>query len=120
MTAIRIVVPTRANMLVVLGYVAFYIFLDWISYVDPYGPLGITPWNPPPALSIFLVMRYGPAMAPWLWAAAIAAEILVRGVAAPLPIVLLGCGCGHDSILAGKSALRRRCFFDDRGDSLWL
>ena len=76
MTAIRIVVPTRANMLVVLGYVAFYIFLDWISYVDPYGPLGITPWNPPPALSIFLVMRYGPAMAPWLWAAAFAAEHL--------------------------------------------
>ena len=41
--AIRIAVPARANMLVVLGYVAFYIFLDWISYVDPYGPLGITP-----------------------------------------------------------------------------
>ena len=94
-------------MLVVLGYVAFYIFLDWISYVDPYGPLGITPWNPPPALSIFLVMRYGPAMAPWLWAAAFAAEILVRGVAAPLPIVLLGFGGLAAGFLSAAELLRR-------------
>ena len=35
--AIRIVVPARANMLVVLGYVVFYIFLDWVSYVDRTG-----------------------------------------------------------------------------------
>ena len=110
--AIRIVVPARANMSVVLGYVAFYIFLDWISYVDPYGPLGITPWNPPPALSIFLVMRYGPAMAPWLWGAAIAAEILVRGVAAPLPIVLLGCGCLAAGYTAAAEVLRRSLHSD--------
>jgi two-component system, LuxR family, sensor kinase FixL len=89
--AIRIHLPARADVPVILGYLALYVFLDWISYVDPYGPLGITPWNPPPGLSIFMVIRYGPTMVPWLAVAALAAEMLVRDSAAPLPIVVAGC-----------------------------
>ena len=104
--------PARADALVILGYVACYVFLDWISFVDPYGPVGITPWNPPPGLSIFMVIRYGPAMAPWLWVAALAAEVLVRDSAAPLPIVLLGCAWLAAGYTFVALVLQRRLRFD--------
>ncbi len=110
--AIRVFVPAHANALVLLGYLALYVFLDWVSYVDPYGPLGITPWNPPPGLSIFMVIRYGPAMAPWLWVGALAAEMLVRDSAAPLPIVLLGCAWLAAGYTAAALVLHRRLRFD--------
>jgi signal transduction histidine kinase len=110
--AIRISLPARADAPVILGYLALYVFLDWISYVDPYGPLGITPWNPPPGLSIFMVIRYGPAMAPWLWVAALGAEVLVRDVAAPWPIVLLGCAWLAAGYTAAALLLHRRLRFD--------
>ena len=35
----------------VAGYIAAYVALDWVSYIYPIAPLGITPWNPPPGLS---------------------------------------------------------------------
>ena len=27
-------------------YLALYLTLDWISIIQPVGPLGMTPWNP--------------------------------------------------------------------------
>jgi integral membrane sensor domain MASE1 len=111
-SAIRISLPARANAPVVLGYLACYVLLDWISYVDAYGPLGITPWNPPPSLSTFMVIRYGPAMAPWLWVAALAAESLVRNVAAPWPVGLLGCAWLAAGYTVAALLLQRRLRFD--------
>jgi two-component system sensor kinase FixL len=110
--ALRISLPARAQAPVILGYVAFYVFLDWISYVDPYGPLGITPWNPPPGLSIFMVLRYGAAMAPWLWLAAFAAEMIVRDSAAPLAVVLIACGWLAAGYTGAALVLQRRLRFD--------
>ena len=83
-----------------MGYVVLYVALDWISFIDPLGPLGITPWNPPPGLSLFLLLRYGLAMAPWLFVAAFLAEVLVRGVPAPWPVIVAAC-----ALLAGGYAL---------------
>jgi signal transduction histidine kinase len=111
-SAIRISLPARASAPVILGYLAFYVFLDWISYVDPYGPLGITPWNPPPGLSILMVIRYGPAIAPWLWVAALAAEFLVRDVAAPWPVMLLGCAWLAAGYTGAALLLQGRLRFD--------
>lgn len=81
----------RSNAAVAAAFVAAYLFLDWVSFVDPYGPLGITPWNPPPGLSVFVVMRYGIAMMPWLFVAAFLADIFVRGLTAPWPYVVVAC-----------------------------
>ena len=111
-STLRLPLPTRVDAAVVLCYLASYVFLDWISYVDPYGPLGITPWNPPPGLSIFMVIRYGPAMVPWLWVAALGAEILVRGVAAPWLVVLMGCAWLAGGYTAAALLLTRRLRFD--------
>ena len=40
-------------------YLLLYVTLDWISYVHPYGPFGITPWNPATGLSIVLILLFG-------------------------------------------------------------
>jgi two-component system sensor kinase FixL len=111
-STIRVALPGRADAAVVLGYIALYVFLDWVSYVDPYGPLGITPWNPPPALSIFMVIRYGPAMIPWLSVAALVAEILVRDISAPWTAILLGCAWLAVGYAMTALMLQRRLHFD--------
>ena len=76
------------NWRVIVVYLVCYVFLDWVSYVHPVLPLGITPWNPPPSLSLFLLLRFGQRYWPWLFAASIAADVVVRGVPAPWLAVL--------------------------------
>ncbi len=64
---------------IALAYVAGYVALDWISYIHPFAQLAITPWNPPPGLSLFLLLRYGLRFIPFLFVAALLAEWVVRG-----------------------------------------
>jgi signal transduction histidine kinase len=71
-----------------LSYVAAYLLLDWISFIDPIGPFGITPWNPPPGLSLAFLLAYGPRQAVWLFIAALMAEFVVRGGPAPVPVLI--------------------------------
>lgn len=72
----------------IAGYVAAYVALDWVSFIHPVGAFGITPWNPPPGLSLAFLLRYGVRHGPWLFVAALAAEFLVRGAPAPLPVLV--------------------------------
>ena len=51
-------------------------------------------------------------MVPWLWVAALAAEILVRGVAAPWLVVLMGCAWLAGGYTAAALLLTRRLRFD--------
>ena len=53
--AILSVMPIIAG----LGYVAAYPLLDWLSYVEPFEGLDITPWNPQVGLSFPLVLLFG-------------------------------------------------------------
>jgi signal transduction histidine kinase len=73
---------------VVAGYVLGYVALDWISFIDPIGAFAITPWNPPPGLSLAFLLRYGIRQGGWLFAAALAADLIVRGAPAPLPVLI--------------------------------
>ncbi|MBS0322080.1 MAG: MASE1 domain-containing protein [Proteobacteria bacterium] len=104
--------------LVVPAFVALYVLLDWISYVDPYGPLGITPWNPPPGLSIFVLLRYGLWVAPWIAVAAFVAELVVRNVAAPWPVSVLACAWLALGYTAATVMLQRVLRFDQALASL--
>jgi two-component system, LuxR family, sensor kinase FixL len=56
-----------------------YIVLDWASYLDPLGPFNITPWNPQPAVAIAWMLLAGLAQVPAVFAAIVAADVLVRG-----------------------------------------
>ena len=73
---------------VAAAYVLGYVALDWISFIDPIGAFAITPWNPPPGLSLAFLLRYGLRHAPWLFVAALAADFLVRGAPAPLSVMI--------------------------------
>lgn len=66
-----------------LLYVGAYLVLDWASFIDPIGPFAITPWNPPPGLSLAFLLAYGTRQAVWLFVAALLAEFVVRGGPAP-------------------------------------
>lgn len=71
--------PMRANPVIyprilsqpmaVVGvvYLAGYVLLDWISFIEPYAPFGITPWNPGTGLSFVLVLLFGRRMIPFLF-----------------------------------------------------
>lgn len=66
------------------GYLAVYVILDWLSWIQPYGLLDITPWNPPPGLTLAFLLRRGLRFAPLSFLAAIVSDGVVRHFAAPL------------------------------------
>jgi two-component system sensor kinase FixL len=77
------------DWLYLAAFVALYVLLDWLSYIEPLFRLNITPWNPDPALGLVIWLRYGRRAAlPW-FAALVLAELLVRGLPAGLPLTLL-------------------------------
>lgn len=91
--------PARTTA-VIGSYLLAYVALDWVSFIDPILPLGITPWNPPPGLSLFLLLRCGLGYAPWIFVAASLAEFAVRGLPAPIAVLVMA-----NAVLAGGYAL---------------
>jgi signal transduction histidine kinase len=85
---------------ILAGYVVAYVALDWVSYIHPLGPFAITPWNPPPGLSLALLLTQGLAFAPALFVASFAAELVVRG----LPAGALSAAASSAIIAAGYTA----------------
>ena len=41
---------------VMAAYVAIYVLVDFVSYIHPVAPYAITPWNPPPGVSLALLL----------------------------------------------------------------
>jgi signal transduction histidine kinase len=68
----------RARAAGAVLFFAGYIALDWSSYIYPLGPFNITPWNPPPALSIVWMMLGGIGYAPVVFVAAFASDLVIR------------------------------------------
>ncbi len=76
-----------ANKLIVGGiYLAGYVALDWISFIEPYAPFGITPWNPGTGLSFVLVLVFGPWMIPFLFAGPLLSDLIQ--IQPPLPLTV--------------------------------
>lgn len=95
-----------------LGYVLLYVFLDWFSYTHPVAPFAITPWNPPPGLSLVLLLRFRLGYWPVLFVAAWLSEWLVRGLAAPLPLLALSCAIMTAGYSGAAAFLRRTVRID--------
>lgn len=98
--------------LLLVGYFGCYLVLDWASYVYPVVPLGITPWNPPTGLSLFLLMTAGLRMWPALAIAVIAADMIVRGAALSVPM-LLSAAIITSGYVAAALVLKRVLRIDD-------
>ena len=60
-------------------YVALYVALDWISFIQPLQGTGYTPWNPPPTLSLALLISEGLWFAPAVFAAELISSQVVSG-----------------------------------------
>lgn len=70
-------------------YVALYAALDWVSLIEPFGTLGIAPWNPATGLSFALLLRFGLGFLPAVIAAVLLADLLLRDLAdAPVAMIL--------------------------------
>ncbi|MGH8802898.1 MAG: MASE1 domain-containing protein [Casimicrobiaceae bacterium] len=78
------------NVVLIAAYVLAYVALDRATNLFPaVAALGITPWNPPPGLSLALLLRTGWWNGPWVFAAALLADLLVRGPHAGLPVLVV-------------------------------
>src|SRR5262245_21701380 len=72
-----------------VGYLACYILLDRLSFVYPYSPFGITPWNPGIGLNLALILLFGRQMIPFLFPAQLLADVVNRGLLIPWGVQLL-------------------------------
>ncbi|MBN8912630.1 MAG: MASE1 domain-containing protein [Rhizobiales bacterium] len=81
---------SRPHITVGLAYLAAYVFLDWISYITPVAPAGVTPWNPATGLSFALVLLLGREYLPWLVIAPLVANALLLDPNLPTGVHLLG------------------------------
>jgi two-component system, LuxR family, sensor kinase FixL len=70
------------------AYVACYVLLDWVSFIYPLAPYGITPWNPPTGLSFVLVLLFGQRLIPFLFVAPFLADLMVRQLPFPWTLEL--------------------------------
>ena len=104
-------VPPRAGAFIGIAYVALYVALDRLSYVDPIGPLGVTPWNPPPGLSLFVLLRFGLWTTPWLFVAAFVAQVVVRGLTVPWELIAVASALLAAGYAIVGAILRRRMDF---------
>jgi signal transduction histidine kinase len=98
---------------VVVGaaYLSAFAFLDWISFIEPYAHLGITPWNPGIGLSFVLVLLFGRRMIPFLLVSPLLADLLHQQFAMPwameiLSSVLIGGGYSLALIFLMRPKLR--------------
>ena len=64
-------------------YLVGYVLLDWISFIEPYAPFGITPWNPGTGLSFVLVLLFGQRMIPFLFVGPLLSDLVQ--IQSPLP-----------------------------------
>ena len=64
---------------IVCAYVGAYVALDWISFFQVLPGTCLTPWNPPPAASLALLVIKGLRFAPWLFVAGVVSDVMVVG-----------------------------------------
>jgi two-component system, LuxR family, sensor kinase FixL len=77
------------KLIVGLVYLAAYAVLDWLSFIEPYAHLGITPWNPGTGLSFVLLLLFGLRMIPFLLISPLLADYLNQQFAMPWQVEIL-------------------------------
>jgi signal transduction histidine kinase len=97
----------RDAVLIVLGYVAIYVALDWVSFFQVLPGTGFTPWNPPPAASLALLVIKGLPFAPSLFVAGVTADVVVSGCTFGVPATLTTNAINAIGYTGVAAALRR-------------
>jgi len=102
------------RLLIGLAFLAGYIALDFLSFIESYRGYGITPWNPPPGLTLALIALGGRYYAAFALLAPLLAELLIRPGQLPLWLAALGTLAVGGVYLATGLQLRRLKSFDAR------
>lgn len=76
----------RRWLLISALYLAAHVALDFISYVKPYGNLGVTPWNPQLGMNLALVFAGGLSYAAPVLVAQLLSDYVLRGGPLGLPL----------------------------------
>lgn len=100
--------PRFRALALALAFVAAYVLLDWLSYVQPVLKLGITPWNPQAGLALALLMVRGPRWGGLLALAALTAETVVRDNPAHPAVLAVSSAVIAAGYSAAAAFLRRR------------
>ena len=103
-----------------IGYLVGYVALDWISFIGPYAPFGITPWNPGTGLSFALVLLFGQRMIPFLFISPLLSDLVQHQPPLPWLVELSTAviiGGGYSVALMFLSHPRLR--FDPALSSIW-
>src|SRR5690242_12254440 len=77
------------KIIVGAAYLSAFALLDWISFIEPYAHLGITPWNPGIGLSFVLMLLFGRSMFPFLLVSPVIADLLHQQFAMPWHLEIL-------------------------------
>ena len=86
----KILSPTGWRRLVLAAaYIVLYLLLDWASTIHPFLSYNITPWSPPPGLSLALLFVFGLSYAPLWLVAGVIADVVLRYSTVPLHISIL-------------------------------
>ncbi len=96
-----------------LLYLASYALLDWLSFISPIAPVGVTPWNPATGLSFALVLLLGREYVPWLFLAPLVTSTLVLDLPMPIVVHVLGAaivGTGYGLATSALEIMPRLAF----------
>jgi two-component system sensor kinase FixL len=78
----------RAAGALFVGYVAVYLILDRLSFIEAQHGIGITPWNPTAGLALALLIIKGLRWAPAVFAAELLSGATLPGITVPpAPII---------------------------------
>ena len=77
------------TVIVGCAYLAAYALLDWLSFIEPYAPLGVTPWSPNTGVSFVLILLFGRRMLPLLFVSPLLADLVNRSIVLPWTIEIL-------------------------------
>src|SRR3569832_1057769 len=95
-----------------LAYLAAYALLDWLSFIEPYAHLSITPWNPGIGLTFVLLFMFGRRMIPFAVVAPLVADIVQWQTSLPRNEIVAAILIGASYVIAALFLLRPRLRFD--------
>jgi C4-dicarboxylate-specific signal transduction histidine kinase len=100
------------KLVIGIGYLAAYALLDWLSFIEPYAHLSITPWNPGIGLTFALLLMFGRRMFPFALVAPLLADILQWPSSLPWIEIAASLVIGASYALAALILLRPQMRFD--------
>lgn len=83
-----------------------HLLLDWATFIAPFSPLGITPWNPTTGLVFGLALAKGLPYAVLFAAGPLASDLLVRPIELPVATLLVEVALTGLCYTAGLMLLR--------------